>query len=1153
MQYRILFIVVTSLLNVRVSADIVLDSTLGQSRSLQGPHFAIGAELGQQHGGNLFHSFERFNIYKGETARFSGPNTVKNVISRVTGNTESTLNGLLRSTIPDADFYFLNPAGVIFGKEAQLDVQGSFYISTADYLRLGDKGQFNSTQPENSLLTVAPPTAFGFLDPKPITVRGSKLTVPETQILSITAGDINLNQAGLHASAGNIHLVSVASAGEVNINPNTTYFNRFAQLGQIKLFQSTVGNSFDDFDGAQNIYIRGGQFYLEDSMLNARVQYRTGAASEINISSREAVTLAEDAVVSTDSFGANNAGHITIDTNTLTLQSNALINSNTQRGGAAGNITIHAHHVLIKGPRKEENQNITISSSHSHGGGPSGRILITAATVEMTGNMQIKTTSRDTDEAAGQIIIEADSIKMAGDATLNTMTFAKGDGGEISIEAKTLTLTDEAWIISSSFGQGQSGPIDITVDTLDLSKESVIAATTFSQGKGGNITLYVGNALSITDAAVVTSGTEGQGHGGNIFIVLPANYKMTTAEAGSISTASGAKNVVTNKIASFLDLAKQLGGKIDGSIFAGGGKSGQVYITDKDQFVDSVATSLADASRLLISCVESVKNESHFVVADYLSDADREDMLKTPQPPSFKGLTKAEILATYQSLQEQLATSTRQSEILAQLAALYAYKHRYPEALQLNKQALRALKLLTAPYWRYKLQWQRGRLFNALGEHKNAMTAYQTAIQKLGTIRHHLTKIYRDRYPNGERSEFREVLKPIFTELVALLLDLSEPLQEMAKNELLKQALQTMDKLKTAELQDYFQDDCPKPTIGLEEVDPLHTAIIYPIFLPNRVELLVSLPQAQRFHQTVPATPKQLTQTINTLASQLNCQTCQKDRYRDSAQKLYDWLLRPLEPALSKDKINTLVFVPDGPLYSIPMAVLHDGHQFLIEKYALAITPSLTITQPTTKHFSPKMLYSALTASNHPNFAPIQQYVTPMQYEFEKTFGSITTLKGRSFIHDNLSQALHIPHTITHVFSHAQFSQQVSNTFIVTYNEKLSMNQLEQLIAPKQHSSVPLELLSLSACETAKGNERAALGLAGIAYKAGARSAIATLWSVTDDVVYHLFRKFYQELIEKQQPKAQAMRQAQLMLLKEYPSYQHPYYWGAFLLIGHWL
>ncbi|MCP3684048.1 MAG: CHAT domain-containing protein, partial [bacterium] len=336
-----------------------------------------------------------------------------------------------------------------------------------------------------------------------------------------------------------------------------------------------------------------------------------------------------------------------------------------------------------------------------------------------------------------------------------------------------------------------------------------------------------------------------------------------------------------------------------------------------------------------------MQDESYFIEASHIPDTDIDDVLKNPQPPFFKDeLSKAEILAIH-------------------------------ESLQLNKQALRAIQLLNAPYRHYILQWQRGRLFKALREYEHAIIAYQTAIRKLEKIRQHLTKIYREHYPNGERSEFREVLKPIFTELVSLLLEMSKTSPIATKNELLKQALQNMDKLKTAELRDYFQDDCTKPTIDLEEVESPNTAIIYPIFLSSRVEILVSLPRAQHFHKTVFVSSKQLTETINILAtklycqaclkdelaSKLNCETCRKDNsYRISAQRLYDWLLRPLEAELSSNGIHTIVFVPDGPLYSIPMAVLHDGQQFLIEKYALAIAPSLLTTQPTTKKIPAKML-----------------------------------------------------------------------------------------------------------------------------------------------------------------------------------------------------
>ncbi|MCP3873928.1 MAG: filamentous hemagglutinin N-terminal domain-containing protein, partial [Desulfobacteraceae bacterium] len=156
------------------NAEVTLDGSLGRSGALPGPDYQIGADLGKQHGGNLFHSFQDFNLNRAESATFSGPNSVNNVISRVTGGNPSQIDGLIRSTIPNADMYLLNPHGIMFGKNARLDVQGGFHASTADYLRLKDGGRFDARQPKNSILTVAPVEAFGFLNSQvaPISVQG---------------------------------------------------------------------------------------------------------------------------------------------------------------------------------------------------------------------------------------------------------------------------------------------------------------------------------------------------------------------------------------------------------------------------------------------------------------------------------------------------------------------------------------------------------------------------------------------------------------------------------------------------------------------------------------------------------------------------------------------------------------------------------------------------------------------------------------------------------------------------------------------------------------------------------------------------------------------------------------------------------------------
>src|ERR671910_3905015 len=152
-----------------VQAQIVTDGTLGPKVSLQGGEIKIGADLGSRRGDNLFHSFEKFGIAAGQTATFTGPGDIKNVISRVTGGEVSRINGKLASTVGQADLYFLNPAGVMFGPNARLDVPGSFHVSTAHELRFADGARFSALDKTGSGLTVAPPEAFGFLGdaPKP--------------------------------------------------------------------------------------------------------------------------------------------------------------------------------------------------------------------------------------------------------------------------------------------------------------------------------------------------------------------------------------------------------------------------------------------------------------------------------------------------------------------------------------------------------------------------------------------------------------------------------------------------------------------------------------------------------------------------------------------------------------------------------------------------------------------------------------------------------------------------------------------------------------------------------------------------------------------------------------------------------------------------
>src|SRR3954468_12078893 len=201
-----------------VQAQIVTDGSVGPKVSLSGSSVDIGANLGTRRGDNLFHSFETFGITTGQTATFTGPETIQNVISRVTGGEISRIDGTLRSTVGQADLYFLNPAGVIFGPNAQLDVPGSFHVSTAHELRFADGAHFSAMDRTGSSLTVAAPEAFGFLDRPPgrMAVEQSQLQLQAGKTLSLIGGDVDIG-GNIKAESSTVNLAAVTGPGQVRV------------------------------------------------------------------------------------------------------------------------------------------------------------------------------------------------------------------------------------------------------------------------------------------------------------------------------------------------------------------------------------------------------------------------------------------------------------------------------------------------------------------------------------------------------------------------------------------------------------------------------------------------------------------------------------------------------------------------------------------------------------------------------------------------------------------------------------------------------------------------------------------------------------------------------------------------------------------------
>ena len=212
------------------------DGSLGAAGTLGGPNYDIGSSLGQIRNNNLFHSFSQFDLSAGDIATFSGPASITNIISRITGGSPSSINGTIRSGISGANLYLLNPSGIVFGPSASLDVSGSFHASTADYLQFGpDRFYADSQMPLPVSISTPDPTAFGFLkaNPAAITVNGSLMTVPQGKSISLVAGGITISDANLWASGGTINLVSVASPGVVAYDGIGMTPQGFSALGPI--------------------------------------------------------------------------------------------------------------------------------------------------------------------------------------------------------------------------------------------------------------------------------------------------------------------------------------------------------------------------------------------------------------------------------------------------------------------------------------------------------------------------------------------------------------------------------------------------------------------------------------------------------------------------------------------------------------------------------------------------------------------------------------------------------------------------------------------------------------------------------------------------------------------------------------------------------
>lgn len=495
------------------------------------------------------------------------------------------------------------------------------------------------------------------------------------------------------------------------------------------------------------------------------------------------------------------------------------------------------------------------------------------------------------------------------------------------------------------------------------------------------------------------------------------------------------------------------------------------------------------------------------------------------------------------ALQTAKSTNSQrlQSESLGTLGKLKLEESYLEEALGLA-QSVQA--------WDLAYQWQQelGKLYKEQGKYKEAVQAYSAAIENVTHVRDNLLSTNADL-----QFSFKEKVEPLYRDYMRLLIADSNPN--------LERVIQTNERLQIAELENYLQ--CGKLNlVALNDLKKLAIipSVIHIIDLGNSIEVVVQSPDKSLHHHSVDQ--KLVKAHVNHLLQTLHDQSFANTKNQvilDYSQALYNSLIAPIKKYLPPD--GTLVFTLDTSFQNLPMGLLHDGKDYLLNHYNISETLGSKVRQP---KLLPKKQLRALIAGlskSSPSFqaANAPSYLTELPFVLEEIANvkeqtnSSLSLLNEEFTYKRFIKEVSTENfPIIHLTTHAQFNSVPQLTMFFSWDKPINLLEFDSLLKQKnQINEDTIELLVLSGCETAKGNKRSALGIAGIAAQAGARSTVATLWRVDDKSTALLMKEFYKDLKDGK-TKTEALRLAQLSLLSN-PKYSHPYYWAGFLLIGGWL
>ena len=544
---------------------------------------------------------------------------------------------------------------------------------------------------------------------------------------------------------------------------------------------------------------------------------------------------------------------------------------------------------------------------------------------------------------------------------------------------------------------------------------------------------------------------------------------------------------------------------------------------------------------------------------------ERSHQSSTFKPSNLQPLT---LLDQALSVARRIGDARAESFALGSLGQLHESMADYGKAMELTRTAQFAAQQINAADSLYRWQWQAGRILKATGDKENAIAVYEQAIATLQSIRGDLVAANREL-----QFDFREQVEPVYRELIALLLESPNASRvssqwsvvggnsakqqttdkgQLTKDNAVRKVVDILELLKLAELQNFFGDECVQVALsqggGEAGLSDAKTAVVYSVILDDHAEMILRSPNGSMTNYRVAMGKQGIEREIDQLRYFLELR--QTEQYLPQAQKIYDLLIRPLAADLATIKPSTLVFINDGVLRKVPMAALHDGKEFLVQKYPLATTASLSLTpRKPLNHSNMEALSLGLTVEKPP-FAPLT-YVQAEVEAVKELLGGMELVDDAFTLSNLQSQLQKKSYPIVHMATHGKFGVDAQSTFLVGFDQRISLEKLDNLLRSRG-SRQPVELLTLSACQTAAGDNRSALGIAGVAVRAGVESALATLWYINDEATVPVIKEFYSQLLQPNITKAEALRRAQMKMIADV-NYNHPAVWSPFILIGNWL